>query len=466
MRRRRTGWWLRGGPGRWSWRLMGAALALSMGSPLMLAEDSGAAEDSGVRPAAKLIEATVTLRMTAAAEGQPESRTAGRPAAESVDGVTVCSAISLGNGLIVSSLEPAANARFRITIRGGEQAEAQASVADQYTGLLLLETSRKDLPKLTLATETPVVGKRVYSAAAWGTEAPVVSQGILGGVERSIPGRLLPPLLQCDVRASQTSGGAAVVDESGNLLGVAVASAVADDPFGWTYAVPARQIARLVQARQPNKLVVLPRQRAYLGLAMQQQAAAEGVHVKKVTPQGPAAVAGIKDGAQIFECDGYKVRSPLEVAKFAMNRQPGDTLTFRVRQLNEQQQMTEAAIVVKLGNAEATDGALPNTPPGPGTVTVNGELAANGSYTNNTAIVDPRLNVRLYGQQIQVQQALGPAAQQQQRLAVLEELTARNLQRLSEQTAEIDRLKQELARREAVIRSLESKSPTPPPEPK
>ena len=137
---------------------------------------------------------------------------------------------------------------MRVTFPGGEQALAQTLVVDEFSSLVLLELDRKTMPKLELADGLPKVGSALLTGAAAGIENPVVSLGILGGVDRALPGSGLPPLLQCDVRTTESSSGAAVVDAQGRLVGVIAATSVAGDSGGWTYAVPASHIRRLIRA--------------------------------------------------------------------------------------------------------------------------------------------------------------------------------------------------------------------------
>ncbi|MCH5374509.1 MAG: S1C family serine protease, partial [Planctomycetes bacterium] len=123
---------------------------------------------------------------------------------------------------------------------------AALRVLDEYTGLALLETDRAMPGTITCTDALPPIGSWVLSAAAWGTEPPAVSVGILGADERTLPGTNYPPLLQCDLRTAETSSGAGVVDGKGHLIGVVVATDAEQGNRGWTYAVPAAHVQRLM----------------------------------------------------------------------------------------------------------------------------------------------------------------------------------------------------------------------------
>ncbi len=271
----------------------------------------------------KLWEATVTIRVGVASDTDPTKAV--------LASVTVSSGVSLGKGLVVTFSNAPAAARYRITLPRGDQAEAELRVVDFYSGLSLLEIDKpKNLPGLEPVETTPPVGSPVLTAAAAGIEKPVVSLGILGGVDRMLSGTGLPPLLQCDVRTTSTSGGAAVVDRHGRLVGIVAVTAAPGERDAWTYAVPVRHVQRLVRARVNKKLVILRRQRPSLGMTMAPTKQQDAVRVDRVVDKGPAAIAGIRKGDVVLEVDGLKVRNVYQAVSLILKKQPGDQVEFVV----------------------------------------------------------------------------------------------------------------------------------------
>jgi S1-C subfamily serine protease len=208
---------------------------------------------------------------------------------------SVQSGVSLGDGLIVTSLRSPAEARLRVTFVGGRRAKAELRVVDENSSLALLEVERKDLPRVEFAASPPKIGGRLIVASAWGTEPPAVSLGVLGGVDRFVAGGDLPPLVQCDVRTTVTSAGAGVVDRNGKLVGI-VALTDAGDRTGWVYALSADHVRRLVAARRAGELVTIPRRRPFAGIELRQAEGADAPLVRHVVPGGPAAASGILAG--------------------------------------------------------------------------------------------------------------------------------------------------------------------------
>jgi S1-C subfamily serine protease len=272
---------------------------------------------------------TVRIRLQPEAVKEPEEE---GPSAQ----VTVCSGVAVAEKLVVTAAFAAADSQIRVTLPGGEQTDARLRVLDEFSGLALLEAADARFTPLPFSSQPPVAGGWVMSAAAWGAEQPLVSVGIVGGVDRAIKGYVYPPLLQCDLRPAETSSGAAIVDRRGELLGVIVAG---DRPEqrGWLYAVPASHVQRLLRAKsekaKEDSVVVLKRRRPTCGLDL--EATDAGILVSKVEPGGAAARAGMKVGDRILTADGTKVRFVYEAKRSTLYKQPGDTMTFEVQRADE-----------------------------------------------------------------------------------------------------------------------------------
>lgn len=367
-----------------------------------------------VLTAEKLLAATVTVRITAS-KSDPVKNDTIKKDTKSIDtakppaatqralavggGVTVCSGVSLGDGKVVTFAPAAGESRFRVTLPGGEQAEARAVVADEYSGLVLLAILRRNQPGLLLAKSLPPVGSAVLTASAAGIEQPVVSLGILGGVERAIPGSGLPPLLQCDVRTTDSSSGAPIVDRAGGLIGVVAATSAAAELGGWTYAVPLKHpVARMLQAwtdaggEGAQLPIVIKRRRPSLGLTMGPGDKEGTVRVERVEQGGPAGKAHIGVGDAILEVDGRRIRSAYQAVDLILKKQPGDPVE----------------LVVDHGTGPARIGLTLGGSQGLAPAAVDKSLVAGGSPLR----VGPQLNVRaLSRNQVEVRQGGGRIAE-------------------------------------------------------
>lgn len=313
--------------------------AQAAGAPARALLAAGGQVSNAVR---RLAAATVTVRIASlsddlAGEEPPAERNgqgplAARAAGESsgaVAEIVVCTGVAVAERLVVTCAAAPAAARFRITLPDGGQAVAQPRVIDRYSGLTLLELEQASLPGLELAKELPPAGDAVLSASAAGIEPPAVSLGMVSAVGRRLRAVGLPPLLECDVRTTETSCGAGVVDIDGRLVGVMVGAPLAGGQ-AWSYAVPVSYVRRLIASCQPDVLVVLDRRRPSVGLSLGPGEVEGTVRVERVTAGGPAEQAGVKVGDVLLAADGRKIRSAYQAVDLIVQKEPGEPLQLVV----------------------------------------------------------------------------------------------------------------------------------------
>lgn len=423
------------------------ALLLLIGPALLLPVARAAAlEALSFEEASEALQAsTVTIRIIPGAVAQEEAvgqEEEGQfadddEAVEMPRRVTVSSGASLGDGLVVTYANMSSNDEVRITIPGGEQAKAQLRVVDHISGLTLLEIDRKDVPGLKTAAEDPKVGQWVLAAAAWGAEKPVVSFGILSGMNRTIRGATFPPLLQCDLRTAETSSGSALVNQRGELIGVVVATDVGRDAR-WSYAVPARHVQRLVRARHPNKVIEIQRRRPVVGLKLVPGDTPGTVFVQRVEKNGPADKAGIAEGDQVVAAEGVKIRSVYEVIRPLLAKQPGDTMNFAV-----QSESGTRKVDVVLGGGTI----MPETP----------RVAVTSNVAPRQIVIEQVGFNRFDVRNKQPQPApLAPGGVTSAQIDLLQKAVERYGTAVETLKSELDRRDQELAERDAVIRTLKA----------
>jgi serine protease DegS len=254
------------------------------------------------------------------------------------DEIRVYSAICLADGLLICPLEAAQATSLRVTFPGGAQDDAALKAFDEHSGLALLRLKEAKRTGLVPAKESPAPGQWVLGAAGWGAESPVVSVGLVSGVDRTYVGSSYPPLLQADVRAAETSAGGPIVDAKGNLLGVIVQDGKALGG-GWTYAVPVSHVERLVRAYSQSRkdgenaatddsVIVLQRRRPTVGMILEGKK--ELVVVAEVENNGPAHRAGLAKGDVVVAAEGVQIRSVYQAIRPTLFKQPGDEMSFRV----------------------------------------------------------------------------------------------------------------------------------------
>lgn len=327
--------------------LLITALLLAVLGPAQLACAQEAAGD-WKSTAATLQQSIVTVRIRRAEVAKPLAADNAKPAADEAEpqaSVTVCTGFCVAPNKIITATLVASDDRVRLTLAGGVQSDAQLLAVDEYSGLSLLRCEGKQLKALPLAAEQPDVGEYVMAGAAWGVDRPIVSLGIVGATERTLTGVLVPPLLQCDLRTVETSSGSPLANRRAEVLGIVLAVEEPAAQRGWTYAVPATHIGRLlrsVESYQGNGVVVLKRRRPVVGMVLDGNE--DAVLVQRVTPNGPADKAGLKVGDRVVAVNGVLIRSAYQAVMPSMYKQPGDTVRYRV-----QREAGEVELTITLG---------------------------------------------------------------------------------------------------------------------
>jgi S1-C subfamily serine protease len=323
------------------------ALTLSLLTMSLRAEELPSLEDAAATAQGSVATVRILDRVAETAD-EGEAAKASRPR------VTVCTGVCVEKGWLVTPAFAGSDSQIRLTLPGGQQSQGQLRVIDEYSGLALIEADTHELKTIKPAATPVKIGAWVLSAAAWGVEQPVISLGILGGQDRTVGGMQYPPLLQADLRTTETSGGAALVNRQGELLGIVVLVDDGKDRRGWTYAVPVSHVQRLLRARVEQKaldkpmatdngapttakvqtsVVILKRRRPVVGMVL--DGIGESVVVKRIEPNSPAAKAGLKLGDVVQAVDGIKIRSVYQAVTPVLYKQPGDVVTYEVQQGGE-----------------------------------------------------------------------------------------------------------------------------------
>jgi S1-C subfamily serine protease len=316
------------------------------------------------KPTQRLQNATVTVRILcqlekpAAEKAESANPTAEKQAADKSKDLTpstviVCSGLCVARNKFVTAVQVGTDSQIRFTFPGGSQGDARLRVIDEFSGLAIMESKSEAATPIELAAAPAAAGSWVMTGSAWGVEKPIVSLGIVGAVDRTLTGGSYPPLLQCDVRTTDTSCGAGVVNSQGKLVGVVIGTDKPEAQRGWAYAVPVTHVQRLLRVADGAKetagkdedksVIVLKRRRPVVGMSLDSEADGSIV-VRRVVPGGPAAKAGIQVGDHVTAAGGIQIRSVYQATVPTLHKQPGDTLSFTIERAGKPQD-----ILVTLG---------------------------------------------------------------------------------------------------------------------
>ncbi|TAL06042.1 MAG: Do family serine endopeptidase [Verrucomicrobia bacterium] len=234
---------------------------------------------------------------------------------------------SLGSGVIVSEdgyiltnnhvVEGADEIKV-VLADGKTKYEARVIGRDPQTDVAVIKVDAKKLPAMTLADSDQVeVGDFVLAVGNPFGVGQSVSQGIVSAVGRGsgiLGEHGFEDFLQTDAPINPGNSGGALVDVEGRLVGInqSIVSR-SGGSSGVGFAVPIN-LARSVMERLVSDGKI---SRGYLGVSIQSVTPAlakrfkldteEGAFVGGVSPETPAAEAGLKEGDVITELDGKKV---------------------------------------------------------------------------------------------------------------------------------------------------------------
>ncbi|HEX4244698.1 MAG TPA: trypsin-like peptidase domain-containing protein [Acidimicrobiales bacterium] len=220
---------------------------------------------------------------------------------------------------------------------------------DPQTDLAVLKASDLKSPKVIALgqSENLAVGQPVVALGAPLGLSSSVTSGLVSALGRTVqvPGdndasALLADAIQTDASINPGNSGGALVDCSGDLVGIPTAGATVPGPSGQSsagsigigFAIPVN-LATLVADEIINTGTV---SHAFLGLqaapisasVAQQAGVTEGLYVSRVTSAGPAADAGLRAGDVITEVNGEAATSADQLVALTLTKRAGDTVAL------------------------------------------------------------------------------------------------------------------------------------------
>lgn len=203
------------------------------------------------------------------------------------------------------------------------------------------------------------IGEPVVALGAPLGLSSTVTSGIVSALGRTIavPGEgstnaLLLDAIQTDAAINPGNSGGALVNCSGQLVGIPSAGATvpsttgqpaAGGDIGLGFAIPV-DLARSVA----DELIATGKvTHAYLGLDAEpltadtgQRAPAPGLYVTAVASGSPASSAGIRRGDIVMTIDGARATSPDQLVELSLRSRPGTKVTLGIDRSGQQKKAT------------------------------------------------------------------------------------------------------------------------------
>jgi serine protease DegQ len=228
---------------------------------------------------------------------------------------------------------------IEVVLNDSRRARAKVIGTDPDTDLAILKVSLDRLPVITLGNSDALqVGDQVLAIGNPFGVGQTVTSGIVSALGRNQLGiNTFENFIQTDAAINPGNSGGALVDVSGNLMGINTAIySRSGGNMGIGFAIPV-STAKLVLEGIVKEGVV---RRGWIGVEPADLSpelmvtfgvkAKRGVLITGVLQNGPAAQAGIRPGDVIVEVAGKQIANVSELLSSVAALKPGTPANFRV----------------------------------------------------------------------------------------------------------------------------------------
>jgi serine protease Do len=250
------------------------------------------------------------------------------------------------DGIILTNQHVVANAqKVVVTLADGTDLPAHVLGEDPLTDIAVLRVDRKGLPTVTPGRSTDLmIGEWVVAmgnpyAYLLGNAEPTVTVGVVSATSRNIlptgeQTGLYLDMIQTDAAINPGNSGGPLTNALGEVVGVnSSIFSSSGGSVGLGFAIPIERALRVADEIIRSGSV----RRAWVGLDVEGAAAMRnwksqgGVVVSAVTPEGPAARAGLAAGDVLVQANGRRLRNYLDWEAVKLDLHVGDAVDLSVR---------------------------------------------------------------------------------------------------------------------------------------
>jgi Do/DeqQ family serine protease len=237
---------------------------------------------------------------------------------------------------------------IQVVINDGRRTIAKIIGTDPDSDLAVLKISLEKLPTIVLGNSDNIqVGDQVLAIGNPFGVGQTVTSGIISALGRNQLGiNTFENFIQTDAAINPGNSGGALVDTSGNLLGVNTAIySRSGGSMGIGFAIPVTTAKQVLESIVKDGKVT----RGWIGVEPNDLSpelaetfdikAQEGVIITGVLQNGPAAVAGIRPGDVIVSINGKGVSSVAQLLSSVASLKPGVSAQFTLERKNQKVEM-------------------------------------------------------------------------------------------------------------------------------
>lgn len=293
------------------------------------------------------------------------------------------------DGYIVTNNHVVAEAdEIQVSLNDKRTYTAKIIGTDPSTDLALIKIEESALPFLIFGnSDSVVIGEWVLAVGNPFNLTSTVTAGIVSAKARNINilggGTSIESFIQTDAAVNPGNSGGALVNTSGDLIGINAAIASNTGSYaGYSFAIPANIVKKVVD----DLLKYGEAQRAFIGVSILDidgNVAKEkglkdvkGVYVQATTENGAAELAGVQKGDVILKIEDTEINSSAQLLEIVGQHRPGDKLNLTIVRDDK---LLDIPVVLK--NKYGDTGITKNTDENKGIYTALGatfeEISAN-----------------------------------------------------------------------------------------
>ena len=246
------------------------------------------------------------------------------------------------NGLIVTNSHVVeGSTAIEVALATGERVVGSLVASDPRTDLAVVRIKRKNLPTARFTERLPEVGELAVAMGSPLGFENTVTAGIVSGLHRSIPSGGTTPalvdLIQTDAAISPGNSGGALVDATGQIIGINVAYIPPQEgSVSIGFAIPAPTVSRVVEQLVDSGRV----EHAFLGVDLRDLTpqiiaqfnipVEQGILTFSVVANSGAERSGMQPGDVLTSIDDEPLRTIEDFLRILRNRKPNDTISVEL----------------------------------------------------------------------------------------------------------------------------------------
>lgn len=257
------------------------------------------------------------------------------------------------NGLIVtnSHVVDDPSGEYTVVLKDGTTYEVDKIHLDEVSDLAILEVSARNLPTVQFGDSEHIkVGQMAIAIGnALGRFQNTVTVGVVSGVSRELQAtsgfgdvKIYENIIQTDAALNPGNSGGPLVNSSGQVIGINVATSVGADNI--SFAIPVNTLMPILQGFLRDGRIVRP----YIGVSytmITEEIARirnlpEGAFISLVASNSPADKAGLKRGDIITKIDDSVITTETTLSSIVGKSAVGDTLVLTVDRDGEEKKIS------------------------------------------------------------------------------------------------------------------------------